>query len=102
MAKATVTPGLIEKGNIDLNNRPVVKNSDGSISTVKSMSFNDGKNEVLVPMVHPQGRIMNQQESVDHYKKTGQHLGKFKTPEHATSYAIKLHKDQEKLYEGKR
>lgn len=88
----------LEPGNIDLFNRPKVKNPDGSISTVRSMSTNIDGQEVLIPTVHPQGRIMSQQEAIDHYLKTGEHLGKFSTPEEATAYAQQLHQQQEKLY----
>lgn len=35
---------------------------------------------------------------MDLYERTGKHLGRFKTPEAATNYAKKLHKDQAQLY----
>lgn len=90
--------GMLEAGNIDLKRRPRVKNADGSISTVRSMSSNiDGK-EVLMPTVSDDGRIMSDQEAIDTYHRTGRHLGKFDKPENATAYAEKLHQDQERMY----
>lgn len=85
-------------GNIDLYNRPQVRNADGSISTVRSMSFNDGQNEVLIPTVSNDGRILSEDEAIDNYFRTGQYLGKFKTVDDANNYAQRLHNEQERYY----
>lgn len=90
--------GMTDQGNIDVHNRPVVKNQDGSISTVRSMSVNfDGK-EVLIPTVSDDGRIMSDDEAINTYLKTGRHLGMFSTPEAATAYAESLHNQQADEY----
>lgn len=87
--------GQVENGNIDLASRPGVKNADGSESTVRSMSFNDGKGrEVLVPTVVG-GKVVSDDEAIANYRKTGQHMGVFSNPQDATAYAQKVHKDYE-------
>lgn len=101
--------GLSERGNIDLDARPSVKNAEGSISTVRSMDVAiengvavlgrpDANNRVLLPTVSDDGRVMTDQEAVDSFNRTGRHLGKFNTPEAANRYAAALHEAQDRRY----
>lgn len=91
VAKMSMLPeGMTAMGNIRLDNRPQVKNPDGSISTVRTIGVNVDGEEVLIPTVI-NGRVVSDKEAVNHYRKTGEHFGKFSSPEASTDYAIKLH-----------
>src|SRR5690606_29490157 len=86
-----------EPGNINLQNRPRVKNSDGSISTVRSMSFEEDGKEVLIPTVSDDGKILSDDAAIALYRKTGKHLGKFGSVDAANKYAESLHNDQARM-----
>jgi len=88
------TRGLLTPGNINLGNRPRVRNPDGSTSTVRSIGVNIDGREVLIPTVSDDGRIMSDEEAVQTFNRTGKHLGIFDTPENSAAYAQSLHEQQ--------
>lgn len=87
-------PGMLSPGNIDLTNRPRVKNADGSTSTVRSASFGLGGKETLLPTVSDDGRILTDDQAVDQFRRTGANLGMFANPRAADAYATGLHNQQ--------
>ncbi len=90
--------GQTEPGNINLNNRPMVKNPDGSTSTVRSITVaNDDGSAVLIPTV-VDGKVVSNADAIAHYNKTGEHLGKFDSEDSADAYAERLHNSQAKQY----
>nr|WP_313216081.1 hypothetical protein [Stenotrophomonas geniculata] len=97
-APAPLARGQRTAGNIDLSSRPVVQNPDGTISTVRSISANFDGQEVLIPTVSDDGRIMSDDEAIAQYQRTGRNLGVFDTPENATAYAESLHNQQAEMY----
>lgn len=91
--------GLVAKGNIDLNKRPVVQNQDGSVSTVRSITITDDNGRaILIPTVSPSGTVLTDDGAINLYEKTGQHLGVFDNEKDANAYAEALHQSQEARY----
>jgi len=93
--------GIIEAGNIDLLNRPVVKNPDGSISTVKSVSFDTDRGVILIPTISDDGTVMNPKDAMAYAMKNKKHLGIFKDRTSADKYAESLHNQQAEFYNEK-
>jgi hypothetical protein len=87
--------GTLQPGNIDLTQRPLVPNADGSASTVRSMSANvDGK-EVLMPTIADDGSQLSNEQAIQRYLDTGKHLGIYDTPENATAAAKAISQRQD-------
>ena len=109
-----VYSGLVQPGNLDLFNRQILNNPDGSYSTTSSMSFNDGQNEVIIPTVggvaagqpivpmivqgSPNGDVVryNDLGAFYRYDNTGQHLGMFNDWRQADDYGQRVHEIQER------
>lgn len=84
--------GLVVPGNINLNARPLVRNADGTISTVRSISISEDGKEILLPTVSADGAmVLSDEAAIAQYRETGQHLGIFRSPQAATAYAKALH-----------
>jgi len=84
-------PGMVVPGNLDPATQKHAINPNGDISTVRTASFNFDGLEVLLPTVSPDGKLLSDREAVELYRKTGRHLGMFRTPDAADAYAQQLH-----------
>ena len=100
MAADLLYANFEEKPTLDVT-KPIatVENKDGSISTVRTISFQDESGlEVVIPTVHKDGYIMSNKEAINHYYDTGEHLGKFKTVQEAVDFSKSLHDLHDNLY----
>ena len=103
------TPGLVEPGNImDLKTRPAVDFTDHegkpATGTIYSITFQEDPDDpsspwVLAPSIYDDGSGMGSlkhsgAEAEDRYRKTGHHLGKFRTLKENEEYAGALSKAQ--------
>jgi len=86
----------ITEGNIKLEDRPKVWNEKGEYSTVSTSTFGidekgdeNGKTVLLPTIIN--GKRVSGKEAFQHYKKTGEHMGIFKTKKEANKYDKQLH-----------
>lgn len=82
--------GMVRAGNIDLNNRPILRNLDGTISTERSFSRGTDQGEVLVPQI-VNGRDLGEDDAWQHYLRSRENMGTFSSPEYADAYAQEVH-----------
>jgi hypothetical protein len=101
-------PDRIAKGNVDLYAQPSVKNESGPPSTVDSIGFETETDDgsvvhVLLPQVMPDGRhFSDPDEAWEEYRRTGRHLGTFKTREASDAFGAALSEAYSRgLYTGK-
>ena len=94
---AELNSDLLEPGNIDLNKRPKVKNKDGAISTVRTITVEMDGYHIIIPTVVGT-QVVSNDEAINNFRKTSQHLGIYKSKSAAEQAAKQLSKDQAKLY----
>lgn len=94
--------GQYGQGNIDLYNRPVYKNADGSISTVDSITITADDLQYVIPTIAYDAKgkpvHLTDAEAVARFEETGEYLGAFTSLAEADEYAQLLHKQQDAAY----
>ncbi len=76
-------------GNLPMGIRQQVKNPDGSISTVRTISIGTDQGEVVIPTVIG-GRVVSDEEAIRHFEQTGENFGIFRTIQDASTFAKEL------------
>ena len=89
-------------GNIDLANRKVYHDKNGGIRTENSIGIGlDDTTEAVIPTVID-GKQVSEKEAIDHFYKTGKHLGVFDTSKVSygdiEKYSNAIHERQAKKY----
>ena len=90
-----ISQGLVEPGNIPLKGRPLIDLGDGRVGSEYSIGIEENGKEVLIPTIYD-GERHSAAEAVQHYRETGQHLGKYSSIEAANQAAQIIHSREDK------
>ena len=88
--------GRIAPGNIDLRHRPHVRNPDGTVSTVRSISIGPANRQVLIPTVVGR-RVVSDAAARQHYLATGKRLGVYSSIPAANRAGMQIHEQQARM-----
>lgn len=89
----------VRPGNIDTASLPAVRNPDGSVSTVRTISIQVDGREVLIPTVID-GKVVSNEEAIKAYRATGRNFGSFADVASANAYAEQLHQAEARRIGG--
>lgn len=95
------TIGQYGNGNIDLYNRPIYINPDGSKSTTDSISFFDDSSQIVIPTIVSQNNTptkLSRDQAIAWYNSTHEYLGKFDTVAEANDYIERVEIQQKYHY----
>ena len=84
--RAVDTPGMIERGNIDYNDRPQFYNDDGTTAR-RSVPIQNERGHVLIPTLDEGGNPLSVPQAIARYQGTGEHLGVFRDAGSANDFA---------------
>tara|TARA_R110000803_G_scaffold4054_6_gene13887 strand:- start:564 stop:2468 length:1905 start_codon:yes stop_codon:yes gene_type:complete len=93
--------GMVTDMNIDLNNRKPIRNEDGTISTVKSITVTVDDKFALIPTVWSDGKTskyMTEEAAIKYFQLSGEHLGIYESSEQADASAEKISKMMGDIY----
>lgn len=100
---ATIDPSKIvpvQPGNLDPWNRPVWQHpTDNGYGTTNSISIGTDQGETLIPTII-NGFQFSNEDAIQHYQNTGEHLGVFRSPGEADAFAQWLHEEQARRIEA--
>lgn len=86
----------LHPGNIDLRHRPYVKFHNGKVATVRPIPVEIGGLTYLIPTIRDDGVLMTDQQAVDTFRNTGQHLGVYRDVADAARASGLIEEDQKK------
>lgn len=86
------------KGNIDLNKRKVLKDG-GDIKTENSITIGADGKHIIIPTV-VDGVQLSEDDAIDHFFDTGEHLGMYDDAAQADKMANNIHIRQGNYYNG--
>jgi hypothetical protein len=82
--------GAVEPANLPFGVTSLVKNDDGSVSTVRTISVGVDGGEALIPTVYD-NRAHSNAEAIERYQRTGKHFGVYPNIAAADAAAQRLH-----------
>jgi len=82
--------GMKEVGNLDINT-PVAN------TAMQTIGYKVGDTQVVIPVVHPDGHTMSEDEAVELYKSTGNNFGTFSNIDDANKFSTSLYRRQEEV-----